>query len=156
MACDSEPGDATLVATEARLDRVAETFARIVDGKSRDTEGHSTEVAALAVRIGRELALEPRAMVELRRAGLLHDLGKVAVPNVILDKRGPLTVEEWETVRLHPYYTHRVLERTPGFDARVRGVGAPRASRRPRLLRGCTAPRSARGAHPRGGRRLPG
>lgn len=117
VACDSEPGDATLVASEARLDRVAETFALMVDGKSRDTEGHSTGVADLAVRVGRTLGLEPPAIVGLRRAGLLHDLGKVAVPNAILDKNGPLTVEEWETVRLHPYYTHRILERTPGFDA---------------------------------------
>lgn len=116
VACDSEPGDATLVASEARLDRVAETFALMVDGKSRDTAGHSTGVAELSLRIGRELGLEPRAIVELRRAALLHDLGKVAVPNAILDKNGPLTVEEWETVRLHPHYTYRILERTPGYD----------------------------------------
>lgn len=116
VACDSEPGDAVLVASEARLDQVAGTFALLVDAKSRYTQGHSTGVADLAVRTGRELGLEPRAIVELRRAALLHDLGKVAVPNAILDKQGPLTVEEWETVRLHPHYTHRILERTPGYD----------------------------------------
>jgi HD-GYP domain-containing protein (c-di-GMP phosphodiesterase class II) len=55
------------------------------------------------------------AEVILRRAALLHDIGKLSVPNTILDKPGKLTTQEWEVMRLHPYYTQRVLERVSGF-----------------------------------------
>jgi HD-GYP domain-containing protein (c-di-GMP phosphodiesterase class II) len=87
------------------VDSVLGVFADFVDLKSPFTAGHSREVAALAADAGGD------AGVSLRRAGLLHDLGRVAVPNGIWDKPGPLTDGEWERVRLHPYYTERVVGR---------------------------------------------
>jgi HD-GYP domain-containing protein (c-di-GMP phosphodiesterase class II) len=99
--------------TEAGLDRVARAFADAVDLKSPFTLGHSTGVAALAEAAGRSLALPEAETVCLRRAGLFHDLGRVAVPNGIWEKAGELTVGEWEQVRLHPYHTERVLSRSP-------------------------------------------
>ena len=56
-----------------------------------------------------------RKIVSIRRAALLHDIGKLSVPNKILDKNGKLTAQEWETIRLHPYYTQRILEKIAGF-----------------------------------------
>jgi HD-GYP domain-containing protein (c-di-GMP phosphodiesterase class II) len=86
---------------EGRIDAVLEVFADFIDLKSPFTAGHSREVAAL-VR-GSE--------VSLARAGLVHDLGRASVPNGIWDKPGPLTEGEWERVRLHPYYSERILGR---------------------------------------------
>ncbi len=90
---------------EARMDAVLGVFADFTDLKSPFTGGHSREVAALAAG-----ALAQEA-VALRRAGLLHDVGRVSVPNGIWDKPGALTEGEWERVRLHPYYSERIVGR---------------------------------------------
>src|SRR5207244_8286530 len=84
---------------------VLETFADFVDMKSPWMAGHSRGVAAL-------VALASRDPKNMRRAALVHDLGRVAVPNGIWDKPGPLTDGEWERVRLHAYYSERILERS--------------------------------------------
>jgi HD-GYP domain-containing protein (c-di-GMP phosphodiesterase class II) len=70
----------------------------------------------MALRIGACLGFSEQQLAELRRAALLHDIGKLSVSNAILDKPGPLTAEEWEAVRLHPYYTQRILEHIRGFE----------------------------------------
>ena len=67
-------------------------------------------------RFRQRLALPEEQVTLVRRAALLHDIGKLSVPNNILDKPGKLTAAEWETVRLHPYYTQRILERIHGFQ----------------------------------------
>jgi HD-GYP domain-containing protein (c-di-GMP phosphodiesterase class II) len=61
------------------------------------------------------IGLSQAERVRVKRAGLLHDIGKLAVPNRILDKAGRLTSNEWEVVRLHPYYSYQILERVPVF-----------------------------------------
>jgi HD-GYP domain-containing protein (c-di-GMP phosphodiesterase class II) len=102
LRCEPEPRPWI---PEGRLDSVLEVFADFVDLKSPFTPGHSREVARLAA------GADDGGATNLRRAGLLHDLGRVAVPNGIWDKPGPLTDGEWERVRLHPYYTERILSR---------------------------------------------
>mgnify|MGYP001600951139 FL=1 len=114
---DSEPGDAALLAGPGMLDRIAEGFAAVVDAKSPYTATHSARVTEVAVGIAREMGFAPAELAELRRAGLLHDLGKLSIPNSILDKPGALTAEEWELVRLHPFFTQCVIERIRGFGA---------------------------------------
>ena len=69
----------------------------------------------MAVAIGQQLGLSEVDRVRLQRAGLLHDIGKLAVPNRILDKPGKLTEQDWEVIRLHPYYSYQILERVPVF-----------------------------------------
>jgi HD-GYP domain-containing protein (c-di-GMP phosphodiesterase class II) len=59
--------------------------------------------------------MDAKDLTLVRRAALLHDIGKLSVPNSVLDKPGKLNAQEWETVRLHPYYTQRILERVEGF-----------------------------------------
>ena len=81
-----EPADRLLRADDERLDRIAEAFARVIDAKSPFTASHSERVAELAVGIGARLGFEPRRRRDLRRAGLLHDIGKLAISNRILDK----------------------------------------------------------------------
>ena len=89
-----------------------EAIADMADLKSPAFVGHSRGVAALAVDAARRLGLGGAALPTLHRAALAHDLGRVAVPNTILDKRGRLTPAEWESIRLHPYHTERILLRS--------------------------------------------
>lgn len=110
-----EPRHPILEATEGRLDQVAAAFAAIVDVKSTFTADHSEHVAAIAVGIAERLGFQPPAQARLRRAALLHDLGKLSVPNAILDKAGPLGPEEWQTVHQHAYFTQKILQRVPHF-----------------------------------------
>ncbi|HEX4348524.1 MAG TPA: HD domain-containing phosphohydrolase, partial [Vicinamibacterales bacterium] len=111
----AEPEGRAIDADEKRLDDIAAAFAWVIDAKSPFTYHHSERVAEYAVAIGRALGLDDRASVRLRRAGLLHDIGKLSVPNRILDKPGTLTPREWEVVKLHSYYTYQILERVPVF-----------------------------------------
>ena len=112
-----EPEERTLLADERRVDQVAEGFAVVIDAKSPYTFRHSTGVAAIAVDLGERIGLEPVALRELRRAALLHDIGKLGVSNTILDKPGKLTDAEWVEMRLHPAYTYDILNRIGRFRA---------------------------------------
>ena len=111
-----EPGDAALLAGSGTLDRLARGFAKVVDAKSPFTARHSERVTEFALLIAAELGLPAADNPGLERAGLLHDLGKLSVSNSILDKAGKLSAQEWEVMRLHPYYTQRILDRVRGFE----------------------------------------
>jgi HD-GYP domain-containing protein (c-di-GMP phosphodiesterase class II) len=112
----SAPADGELVsADDERVDRIAEAFASMIDAKSPFTASHSDRVAEYAVGIGRELGWGEGALRDLRRAGLLHDIGKLGVSNSILDKPGRLTEEEFDAVREHPRNTEAILRRVPIF-----------------------------------------
>jgi putative nucleotidyltransferase with HDIG domain len=110
-----EPNDRRIVADDARLDRVAEAFALVIDAKSPYTYRHSTRVAELAVAAASGLGFEGNALRDLRRAGLLHDIGKLAVPNSILDKPGQLTSDERRRVEQHPQLSEQILRRVGRF-----------------------------------------
>ncbi len=113
---DLEPLSVSQFVDEAKLDNVCEAFANVIDIKSPYTHSHSRGVTSVAVAICGRLGLPEDQVTLVRRAALLHDIGKLSVPNNILDKPGKLTAVEWETVRLHPYYTQRILERIRGFQ----------------------------------------
>jgi HD-GYP domain-containing protein (c-di-GMP phosphodiesterase class II) len=110
-----EPPELLLAVDEPRLDRIAEAFARVIDAKSPYTARHSERVAELAVGTAAVLGFGPVGLRDLRRAALLHDIGKLAISNRILDKPGRLTEEEFDKVREHPLYSLRILERAPCF-----------------------------------------
>ena len=111
-----EPPDRALVADENRLDQIAEAFAGVIDAKSPWTRQHSDHASAIATGIAEVLGLEAATVRDLRRAARLHDIGKLAISNRILDRPGRLTDEEYASVRHHPVITHRILERVPGFS----------------------------------------
>lgn len=98
-----------LIAGPGRIDDVARAFACFADLKSVWTLGHSTGVAELASRAGAACGLPADELIQLRRAALLHDIGRVSVANGVWDKPGRLTVAEWERVRMHAYWTERAL-----------------------------------------------
>ena len=103
-----EPKPATR-ADEHRVDDVARALAIFTDLRCPVFLGHSTKVAALAERAAGEIGLGTDETRSLRRAALLHDIGRLGVPNSIWMRPGPLGWGEMERVRLHAYYTERVL-----------------------------------------------
>ena len=119
-----EPEDAVLLADEACLDRVAEAFAKVVDAKSPWTYQHSTRVAEIAVGVAQEFGCSVEVERDLRRAALLHDIGKLGVSNLILDKPGKPTPEELNQIRKHPEYSQRILEQVDAFKLLAQVAGA--------------------------------
>lgn len=106
-----EPAPHLSLAGEA-IDRALAAMGDFADLVSPYLVGHSSGVAHLAARAGEVAAGETAEVVTIRRAALLHDLGRVAIPVKIWQKPGPLTPDEWEQVRLHAYHTERVLIRS--------------------------------------------
>ncbi len=119
-----EPGGAVLLAGPGTVDRIAQGFADVIDAKSPFTSQHSRRMAAVSARIAARLGFSEADCAALERAGLLHDVGKLSVPNSILDKPGPLTADEWETVKLHPFYTYQILSHIRGFETLARVAAA--------------------------------
>ncbi|MBK6308768.1 MAG: HD domain-containing protein [Gemmatimonadetes bacterium] len=115
-----EPAQHAREVDDAGLDRVAEAFAEIIDAKSPFTYKHSSNVAMYACAIGERLGFDARTMQRTRRAGLLHDIGKVGVSNRILDKNGPLADDERAAVQSHPMYTWEILGRVSAFASFAR------------------------------------
>ena len=110
-----EPG-AALPATPERIDNLCRAFARVIDAKSPYTFKHSVGVAEAAVKIAQGMALAPNTIQMIRRAALLHDIGKLSVSSAILEKPGKLSDEQWRVMRLHPVYTRVVLKKISGFE----------------------------------------
>ena len=131
-----EPPDRVLLADEARLDRIAEGFAAVVDAKSPWTHEHCERVCAIATEMAKRMGFTDTALRQLRRAALLHDLGKLSISNRILDKPGPLSPEERRRFREHPLLAEDILGRVPTFlelavvasahHERLDGSGYPR------------------------------
>lgn len=119
---DAAPGLDRLV-HGAELDRVLEAMGDLVDMKSPQLAGHSRGVANLAAEAGRVSGMPPEEQRLLRRAGWVHDLGRLGVSNSIWDKPAALTQTERERVRLHPYLTDRMLSGVPELD-QVRQLAA--------------------------------
>jgi HD-GYP domain-containing protein (c-di-GMP phosphodiesterase class II) len=107
----AEPALARVLSSE-RFDAALLAIANFVDLKSPYSLGHSRAVADLAAAAGVQLGLTEAEQRTLRRAGLVHDFGRLGVSNAIWDKRGPLGLGEWERVRLHPYLTERMLQQS--------------------------------------------
>jgi HD-GYP domain-containing protein (c-di-GMP phosphodiesterase class II) len=112
-----EPAERLLEADEARLDAIAYAFAGVIDAKSPWTYRHSDRTCMLVLGLAASLGAEDDLLSDLRRAALLHDVGKLAISNRILDKPGKLTAAEFAQIREHPVVTRRILERVPGFGA---------------------------------------
>lgn len=80
------------------------------------TGDHSEAVVTLAAEVGRDLGLTEAELVDVHRAALLHDIGKLAIPDAILHKAGPLDDHEWERMREHPLFGQQLLAGVPGLE----------------------------------------
>ncbi len=118
-----EPAQSLIVVDETYLDDIARAFAQVIDAKSPFTSGHSERVAVYADMVAAELGLDGRHRRWLRRAALLHDIGKLGVSNAILDKNGKLDDDEWRDMRAHALLSETILVRVPVFHdmARIGG-----------------------------------
>ena len=135
---------------DTTLDAICLAFAQIVDAKSPFTYRHSMGVANAAVAIARTLNLDAKRVLFIRHAALLHDLGKMSVSNGILEKPGKLDDAEWQLMRMHPFYTWKILSAIGGFgemsevaashhekldgSGYFRGFSAPQLSLEARIL----------------------
>ena len=88
-------------------------LASAIDARDNYTHAHSEQVVGLACEVARRLGLSPTEIERIRDGALLHDVGKVAIPNEILFKPGPLTPEEWKIMREHSVIGERILRQTP-------------------------------------------
>ncbi len=95
--------------TEA-YDTTLEGWSRALDLRDRETEGHAKRVTEMTVLLARTLGVNEAELVHLRRGALLHDIGKMGVPDEILRKQGPLNEEEWVIMRKHPVYAYELLK----------------------------------------------
>jgi len=86
------------------------SLAFALDAKDHYTKGHSQKVSAYSVLVAEALHLSPAELEEVRLAGILHDVGKVGIPESILNKSGPLDADEWETMKSHVHFGARILE----------------------------------------------
>jgi putative nucleotidyltransferase with HDIG domain len=86
-----------------------EGWSRALDLRDKETEGHTQRVTQLTLRLAREMKMSDEELVHARRGALLHDIGKMGVPDSILHKPGALTDEEWEVMRKHPTYAFELL-----------------------------------------------
>jgi HD-GYP domain-containing protein (c-di-GMP phosphodiesterase class II) len=119
-----EPMPRAIFIDDARLETITAAFADVIDAKSPYTAGHSRRVADYSAGIAAGLGLSPARQEALRRAALLHDLGKLGVSNGILDKPGKLDGPEWDEVRRHPVLSQEILERVSVFRSIAAFAGA--------------------------------
>lgn len=104
-------------ALAAAYDQTLEALASALDTRDRDTQGHSRRVVQYAMRIAREIGLPEDQWPDLQRGALLHDIGKIGVPDAILRKPGPLDDDEWKIMRRHPAYGRDMLDGIPFLQA---------------------------------------
>jgi diguanylate cyclase (GGDEF)-like protein/putative nucleotidyltransferase with HDIG domain len=106
---DQGPGASEKELPPAVVETVT-SLALAIDAKDQYTQGHSQKVSAYAVMLAQALNLEQAEVEEIRLAGLLHDIGKVGIPEGILNKSGPLDATEWETMKTHTELGAKILE----------------------------------------------
>lgn len=110
-----EPGQSARIADEDYLDDIAQAFAQVVDSKSPFTAGHSERVTLFADLIAEQMGFSPEKRRWLRRAALLHDIGKLGVSNSVLDKPGRLDDEEFAEIKRHPVFSKEILANIKAF-----------------------------------------
>lgn len=94
-------------------DETLEGWARALDLRDNNTEDHSLRVMDLSMNLARAMGMSEAELVHIRRGALLHDIGKMGIPDAILLKPGPLTDEEWQIMQLHPVFAYDLLSNIP-------------------------------------------
>ena len=111
-----EPAQELKFVDDDYLDDIAEAFADVINSKSPYTSGHSRRVTLFTDMIADKLQVSPERRRWLRRAALLHDIGKLGVSNSVLDKPGKLDDDEWAAMKMHAVYSEQILKRIAAFQ----------------------------------------
>jgi HD-GYP domain-containing protein (c-di-GMP phosphodiesterase class II) len=119
-----EPAQSIVIVDEDYLDDIAAAFAKVIDSKSPYTAGHSERVTLFTDLIAEQLGVSDARRRWLKRAALLHDIGKLGVSNTILDKAGKLDAEEWVAMKMHAAHTETILSRIAAFGDLAAIAGA--------------------------------
>ena len=98
---------------EAAYDSTIKGWAKALDLRDKETEGHSRRVTEMSLRLAHALGIKDEALVQIQRGALLHDIGKLGIPDSVLLKPGQLTAEEWEVMKRHPVNAREWLESIP-------------------------------------------
>lgn len=129
-------------------DATIEGWAYALDLRDQETEGHSQRVTEMTLRIAQKMGVKEENFVHIRRGALLHDIGKMGIPDNILLKPGPLSPEEWEIMKKHPLYAYQMLSRIeylrPALDIPYAHHEKWDGNGYPRGLKGEEIPLSAR------------
>lgn len=129
-------------------DATIEGWSRALDLRDKETEGHTRRVTEMTLRLARQLNVSDQELVHIRRGALLHDIGKMGIPDSILHKPGPLSPDEWAIMRQHPVYAYQLLSPIaflrPALDIPYCHHEKWDGSGYPRGLRGEEIPLSAR------------
>jgi putative nucleotidyltransferase with HDIG domain len=114
--------EAQIRAREEAYFRNLEALARVIDARDPYTFEHSARVAAVSQELAEGMGLSALDLVVLRRAGLLHDIGKIGVADTILSKKGPLNDEEWAAIRRHPVIGYEMLKDVPFLQPSLESI----------------------------------
>ena len=114
--------DRTRCLLEFSLDAMVESCVRLLEMRGNETEGHGNRVTALAVKLGERMGLSGDELVDLRRGALLHDIGKLTLPDSLLQKTESLSEDDWKAIRSH---TGRAFEAFRGVPALERALEVP-------------------------------
>jgi PAS domain S-box-containing protein len=133
---------------QAAYEKTIEGWVRALDLRDRETEGHTQRVTELTLKVAKTLGYSEEELSHIRRGALLHDMGKIAIPDEILQKPGPLTEEEWKVMRRHPEYANNMLAAIsylhPALDIPLYHHERWDGSGYPRGLKGEAIPKIAR------------
>lgn len=106
----------TIAFSAEDIEQIATLFADVIDATSAFTAAHSKNVVRIAELVAKQYGFSTEELHRLRVAGLLHDIGKLSIPNEILNKPGKLSPVELSLLKQHPYYTLRILQQIDGFE----------------------------------------
>lgn len=130
-----------------QFEKIAYILASIIDNKSAFTAKHSRGIADLAYMVSKHVGYSDEKCLQMKIAGLLHDIGKLAIPNSILDKNGSLTEDEFSIIKSHVYFTKVILDRiedireisdwASNHHEKLNGNGYPRKLDAPKLSEEC-------------------
>lgn len=119
------------------FEKIAHIFGNIIDNKNKFTARHSIGISELAYNVSRHIGYDNEKCLKMKIAGLLHDIGKLAIPNSILEKNGPLSKEQFSIIKSHVYYTKIILDKIEvipdisdwacNHHEKLNGKGYPRA-----------------------------